>query len=80
MFAPVNMIKNRKVKSIEDEMKNTNKLYPKHGFKITCIDSDREFEHLCSEMADLGISLNCASKKKHVPEIERFHENVKERV
>ena len=29
-------------------------------------------------MADLGISLNCASKKECVPNIEQFNRNVKE--
>ena len=31
-------------------------------------------------MTALGINLNCASKKEHVPEIERFIRTVKERV
>ena len=31
-------------------------------------------------MADLFISLNCVSKKEHVPEIEQFNQTVKERV
>ena len=31
-------------------------------------------------MADLGISLNCVSKKGHVPKIERFNRTAKERV
>ena len=31
-------------------------------------------------MTNLGINLNCASKKEHVPEIESFIQTVKERV
>ena len=31
-------------------------------------------------MADIGIFLNCASKKEHVPEIEIFNLTTKERV
>ena len=34
--------------------------------------TDCEFEPLHKEMTTLGINLNCASKKEHVPEIERF--------
>ena len=30
-------------------------------------------------MADLGISLNCISKKEHVHEVEQFNRTVKER-
>ena len=42
--------------------------------------TDCEFEPLCKEMTDLGINLKCASKKEHVPKIERFIRTVKERV
>ena len=31
-------------------------------------------------MADIGISLNFASKKEHVPKIDQFNRNSKERV
>ena len=31
-------------------------------------------------MADLGIYLNCAFKKEHVPEIDIFKRTVKDRV
>ena len=39
-----------------------------------------EFEPLCKDMITLGINLNCAHKKEHAPEIERFIWTVKERV
>ena len=63
------MIKNRKVDNIEYGIKKANKIYLQHGFKITRINADSEFESLCAEMADLGISLNCAVKNEHVPDI-----------
>ena len=50
-------------KNIEDGIKQVIKIYLQRGFKITGIHADSEFEHLGAEMADLGISLNCASKK-----------------
>ena len=57
------MIKNLKVKNIEYKIIQVNKLYLQLGFNITRIHDNSEFEPLCAEMADLGISLNCVSKK-----------------
>ena len=45
--------------------------------KNTCIHADSEFEPLGSEISDLGIYINYAPKKEHVPEIELFNRNVK---
>ena len=57
------------MKNIEDGIKQVNKIYLQRGFKITRIHTDSEFESLQSDMADLVISLNYASKKEHVPGI-----------
>ena len=57
------MIKNLKFNNVEDGIKQVNKLYLQRGFRITLIHAYIEFEPLRSEMADLRISLNCASKK-----------------
>ena len=72
--------KNRKVEHIADVITQVHKLYLQHGFKITRMHTDCEFEPLRKEMTALGINLNCVSKKKHVPTIERFIRTVKERV
>ena len=77
MFATVSMVKNRKIKNIEDGIKQVHKLYLQRGFKVMRIHADNEFEPLQSDMADLDISLNCASKKEHAPEIEWFNHTVK---
>ena len=69
LFSTGSMIKNRKMKNIEDGNKQVNKLYLQRGFKITRIHADSIFEPLPSDMSDIGISLNCVSKKEHVPEI-----------
>ena len=74
------MIKNRKVKNIEDGTKKVNKLYLQFGFNINRIHSDSEFEPLSPEMAGLVIFLNCVSKKEHVPNIELPNWTAKERV
>ena len=72
------MIKNRKVNKVEDGTKQVKQIYLQRGLKITRKHADSEFEPQCAEMADLGISLNCTFKKKHVPKIEQFNRNVKE--
>ena len=61
-------------------MKQVHKPYMQCGLKIRHINADREFEPLRVDMADLRISLNCASKKEHIPDIERFDQTVKGRV
>ena len=57
------MIKNRKVKNIEDGIKHVNKLYLQRGFKITIIHYDSGSEPLRAYMADLGVSPNFVFKK-----------------
>ena len=65
---------------ITDGITKVHKLYLQRDFKITNMHTDCEFEPLRNEMTALGINLKYASKKKHVPEIERFILTVKERV
>ena len=79
MFASGSMIKDRKMNKTEDGIKQVHKLYIQCGFKITRIHTDSKFEPLRVETDDIGISLNCASKKEHVPDIERFNRTVKKR-
>ena len=69
MFATVSMIKNRKVEHIAYGITQVHKLYLHRGFNITHMNTDCEFEPLCKEITALGINLNCASQKEHVPEI-----------
>ena len=63
MFSTVSIIKNLKIENITDGITQVHKLYLQHGFKITCMHAYRYFELLRMEMTDLGINLNCASKK-----------------
>ena len=80
MFDTGSMIKNQRVENIADGITHVNKLYLQRGFKITHMHTDCEFETIHREMTGLGINLNCAPKKEHVTEIERFIRTVKERV
>ena len=63
MFATGSMIKNRKVDHIADGITQLHKLYLQRGFKITPMQTYFEFKPLRKEMTDLGININCASKK-----------------
>ena len=77
IFATGSMIKKRKVEHIVDGITQVHKVYLKRGFKITHMHTDCELEPIRKEMTALGITLNYASKKEHVPEIERFIRTVK---
>ena len=63
MFSTGSMIKYLKIKNTEDVIKQVHKLDIQRGFKTTRIHANSEFEHLWAEMDDIGISLDCASKK-----------------
>ena len=78
MFDTGSMIKNRKIENIADRITWIHKLYLQPGFKITNMHADSKFKSLRRQMSDLGINMNCASKKEHVAEIERFIRTVKE--
>jgi len=54
--------------------------YHARGFPIMTILMDGGFECIRDNLADMGISLNVASRKEHVPEVERFIRTVKKRV
>ena len=80
MFATGRMIKNRKIENIADGITQLHELYLQRGFNITHMHTDCEFKPIRKEIADLGINLNFASKKEHVPEIERFIQTIKKRI
>ena len=63
IFDTWSMIKNRKIKNIANGIMQVHKLFLKRVFNIVRMHDDREFKTICTEMTDLGINLNCASKK-----------------
>ena len=58
-------------------MNNINTLYQYHGFQITQSNMDSEFEPICEEMLDLGITLNTASCDEHAPKAEQSDRTIK---
>jgi len=54
--------------------------YHAREFPIMTILVDEGFECIRNNLADVGISLNVASRKEHVPEVERYIRTIKKRV
>lgn len=55
-------------------------VYVRRGFRVTLILADNQFESLRDDLADLHVHLNITARDEHVPEIERFHRTIQERV
>jgi len=54
--------------------------YHARGFHVRNILADGGFECIRNNLANMGISLNIASRNEHVPEVERYIRTIKERV
>jgi hypothetical protein len=81
-FLLVMHLSNRKALTIFDALKSMCSYYLKRGFQIVFIKGDGEFAPLEVWMATVyGVpTLNLASANKHVPEIEKKIQVIKERV
>ena len=55
-------------------------VYKIHGFKVSIILADNQFESMRGSIADMGVLINVVSRVEHVPEIERYNHTIKERV
>mmetsp|Transcript_36183 Transcript_36183/g.51177 ORF Transcript_36183/g.51177 Transcript_36183/m.51177 type:complete len:412 (+) Transcript_36183:1053-2288(+) len=81
-FTAVTHLKNRNISSIFTAFKPIYGFYRRRGFRITTVHADNEFGPLQELINDMpaGPSMNLASAREHVPEIERRIRVVKERV
>jgi hypothetical protein len=52
-------------------------LYATHGFKVTIVLGDGQFESMRGELSDMGALLNVVAEGEHVPEIERYNRTSK---
>jgi hypothetical protein len=75
-FGTAEFIESHHAKVLLKAVTQLQNVYAKGGFRIV----DGKFESLRPELANLGMSLNTASRDEHVPEIERRIRTVKERV
>ena len=78
-FGTAQHIKNQQGMTIFNGIRAVHRIYLQHGFRIRNAFMDGQFEPLRGNLAELGILLNMASNNKHVPEIERQIQTVKER-
>ena len=54
-------------------------IYSRRSFKVTDMVMDMQFEPICAQLQCREVTLNTASAKEHVAEIERFIRVIKER-
>jgi hypothetical protein len=78
-FGSVEMIQNRKNKTIITAIKQVKSAYMQRGFVISTLLMDGEFDSIRGDLADMQITLNTVSNDEHVPDVERYIRTVKER-
>jgi len=79
-FGTAELIRNKTKKTLLTSMEQIVRAYHARGFRVTTVLADGGFECIRNGLADMGITLNVASRNEHVPEIERYIRTVKERV
>ncbi|KAG7361119.1 hypothetical protein IV203_036219 [Nitzschia inconspicua] len=75
-FVTITDISNRQLATVEKELQKVVRLYELHGFRITSMLCDPEFEELRSVFP----LLNPCSADEHVPEAERMVRTLKDRI
>ena len=78
-FGTAEMLQNKNNNTILTAIKQIKSIYMRHGFVISTLLMDGQFESLRGNLAELQISLNTVSNNKHVPDIERHIRTTKER-
>ena len=79
-FGTATFLENNKTSALLKAIKAINNQYRSRGFHLNLLLTDGQFAPLKSEMLGLGITLNPYSLEEHVPQIERHHRTIKERV
>ena len=79
-FGTAKLIRNKSKTTIMTSIRQVVRAYDARGFKVRNILGDGRFECFRNALADMGITLNVASRNKHVPEVERYIRTIKERV
>ena len=80
-FTTVQMIKDRKMKTILKCIDEIIKMYRSNGFKIQFVITDHEFESIRDTLNDTyNIILNTSSANEHIPEMERDIRTIKDKM
>ena len=78
-FTTVKAIQKRKKSQLSECITNVIAIYTQRGFKVQHALLDGEFVPLRTDLLNMGIHANFATRNEHVPEIERQHRVIKER-
>ena len=78
-FTTVEAIQRRTKSQLIECIKNVVAIYTQHGLKVDNVILDVEFVPLHTDLLNMGIAANFATRNEHVPEIERQHRVIKER-
>jgi hypothetical protein len=78
-FGTVTWLKNAKADTILQQIKTVRNTYIKRGFLMEIVEVDGQFEPLCGDLAETGITLNKCSREEHVPVAERCIRTLKKR-
>jgi len=68
-FGPAELIRNKSKTTIMTSIQQVVRAYHARGFKVRNILGDGGFECVRNCLADMGITLNIASRNEHVPEV-----------
>jgi hypothetical protein len=80
-YRTAQFITSKSISLYKEALKEVIQVYNKAGFKISKIRADNEFRPLKETMLEhFGIKLNFANPQEHVPEAERNHCVIKERI
>ena len=78
-FTTVKVIQKRKKSQLSECIKNVVAIYTQRVFKENHALLDGEFVPLRTDLLNMGIIANFATRNEYVPEIERQHRVIKER-
>ena len=79
-FGTAELIRNKAKRTLMTSIHQVVGAYHARGFRICNILADGGFECIRNNLADIGISLNVATRNENVPEVERYIRTIKERV
>jgi hypothetical protein len=77
-FGTAEMLPNRQAKSLATALKNVIRLYKGRRFNVPFVIMDGEFDSICGDIGDMGVTLNTTSNNEHVGDIEQYIWTVKE--
>ena len=76
-FGTAELIRDKTKKTIMTSIQQVVSAYHARGFKVCNILVDGGFDCVGNNLADMGITLNVASRNEHIPEVERYIRTIK---